>query len=648
MMHRPGHREAGAALLLFMLLLVVGASYILLDNLEGNVRKYIRQSADAKALSKAKAALIGYAVNYPEGHAGEGPGYLPCPDINDDGTAGTGCKLASGNTVGRLPFKTLEISDLRDDAGERLWYAVADNYKNNPKVPQLNSTTPGNFTVDGRSDVVAVIFAPGTSLPGQDRSGSGITDVTNYLEGDNADNDNDFVTRAAGNFNDHLITITRRELMDAVEKRVIGQVRRTLLTYRSTYGAFPWLAPFGDPATSKFHGQVGTWKGQLPFHLSTDGSPRNPFTSDLTISWSGISGATLNQTDDTVGVTLPAPTTSCTTNSQCSNSSDPFYNQIPANLPISGATCTWSNRDTFNCSGSYSDTVNAYVRSESGTAYGYKNAWGTGWVQFYATTPPCTSVCSTTSGNWKWTWAYFPSNYYTSGWGTYNITKYMQGDLNRQYDFAITFTDGNGATVHAPTAGTVRTRDLDTSGSLATASVFLTVTDTWTLTGQWPDYGVSTKQSVTTLTGNTSTTGSIAAAGIKYDIDIDGGELPAWFVNNGWQDLIYVAYSEAEPLPGDTASGQDCKSLGGPCLTLKDCGATGSSCSVPPGNNINDIRALVMGAGRQLSFQDRTSSPGTLSSYFENENSTPANDNFEKGSETSTFDDKIRIVKTAP
>lgn len=638
-MHTPGHRDTGAALIAFMLLIVVGASYILLDNLERNVRKYIRQSANTRALSEAKAALIGYALNYPEGHPGEGPGYLPCPDITNDGTAGGSCSLAGGTTIGRLPFKTLEISELRDNTGARLWYAVSDNYKNNPKVlSQLNSDSPGDFTVDGRSDIVAVIFAPGGPVASQDRNADPLS-VANYLEGDNADGDNDFVTRASGEFDDQVTVITRRELMDAVEKRVIGQVRQTLLTYQATYGAFPWLAPFSDPATSPFHGQTGTWKGQLPFHLSTDGNPRNPFTSNLTISWSGITSATINQTDDTVGVTLPAPTSSCTTNSQCSNGSDPFYNQIPSNLSISGATCTWSNRDTFNCAGTYSDTVNAYLRTESGTVYGYKNSWGTGWVQFYARTPPCTSPCSTSSGTWNWTWAYFPGNYFSLGYNTYNITKYMQGNLNRQYDFAITFTDGNGATVHAPTSGSVRTRDLDTSGSLSTASVVLTLTDTWTISGQWPDYGVTTKQSVTTLNGNSATTGSIAASGIQYDIDVDGDELPSWFVSNGWEDLIYVAYADNEPLPGDTTAGQDCKSLPGPgsCLTL---GGTGTP--------NNDKRALVIGAGRQLGSQDRTASPGVLSSYFENQNNTPADDDFEKGSQTSTFNDKIRIVEAAP
>lgn len=244
-------RETGAALLAFMLVFVVGASYILVSDLNANVKKYIRQASSERVLSEAKAALIGYAVNYPESHPGQGPGYLPCPDINDNGSAGGSCSLAGGTTIGRLPFKTLEISELRDHVGERLWYAVSDNYKNNPKVlPALNSESPGNFTVDGRGDIVAVIFAPGSPVASQDRTGAGINAVSNYLEGDNANGDNSFVSRGSGQFNDQVITISRDELMSAVEQRIINQVRTVFKQYYDTYGAYPWLAPFGDPKAS--------------------------------------------------------------------------------------------------------------------------------------------------------------------------------------------------------------------------------------------------------------------------------------------------------------------------------------------------------------------------------------------------------------
>ena len=253
-------REAGAALLAFMLVVIVGASFILVSSLNANVRQYVRKEASTRALSEAKAALIGYALRYPETHPGEGPGYLPCPDISNNGSAGGSCSLAGGTTIGRLPWKTLESGELRDEVGERLWYAVSDNYKNNPKnPPRLNSETPGNFTVDGNSDIVAVIFAPGSPVASQDRAAAPL-DVTNYLEDDNANGDTSFVSRAAGEFNDHLVVITRAELMAIVEQRVIDQVRTVLKKYYSTYGAYPWLTPFADPKAS-FQGLRGTHNG---------------------------------------------------------------------------------------------------------------------------------------------------------------------------------------------------------------------------------------------------------------------------------------------------------------------------------------------------------------------------------------------------
>jgi hypothetical protein len=253
-------REAGAALLAFMLVVVVGASFILVSNLNANVRQYVRKEASTRALSEAKAALIGYALNYPETHPGEGPGYLPCPDISNNGSAGGSCSLAGGTTIGRLPWKTLEISNLRDYAAEALWYAVSDNYKNNPKVlPRLNSEAPGTFNVDGRSDIVAVIFAPGPPVASQDRATDPL-DVNNYLEDDNANGDSSFVSRGPGEFNDQLVAITRAELMGIVEQRVINQMRTVLKKYYNTYGAYPWLTPFADPKAS-FQGLRGSHNG---------------------------------------------------------------------------------------------------------------------------------------------------------------------------------------------------------------------------------------------------------------------------------------------------------------------------------------------------------------------------------------------------
>src|SRR6185295_4229955 len=104
----------------------------------------------------------------------------PCPDITNTGTAGGSCSNGGGTTIGRLPWKTLGLPDLRDASGERLWYAVTDSFKNNPAVGTLNSDSRGGITVrdrngnvvnDGtdvgtftRSGAIAIIIAPGGIL----------------------------------------------------------------------------------------------------------------------------------------------------------------------------------------------------------------------------------------------------------------------------------------------------------------------------------------------------------------------------------------------------------------------------------------------------------------------------------------------------
>ncbi len=248
-------RQCGAAMLAFLLILIAASSYALVTKLNANVRTYTRDSSSLGSLNDAKAALIGYAVNYPLDHAGKGPGYLPCPDINNNGSAGSSCSLSGNTTIGRIPWKTLELDHLRDAAGETLWYAVADNFRSNPSLDILNSETPAQFTLDGNTDVVAVIIAPGSVIGAQerDRTDTNIsTEIGNYLEDDNNDFDIDFISvdpdaSNINDFNDVIITITRDELMEAVEKRVLGEVKSALSNYKTTHGAYPWVSVFTDP-----------------------------------------------------------------------------------------------------------------------------------------------------------------------------------------------------------------------------------------------------------------------------------------------------------------------------------------------------------------------------------------------------------------
>lgn len=200
-------RQRGQALLVLLILLVLGGGAAFYFFLSPNSAAIEKDKITAAALAQAKAALIGYAAGVTLSGASR-LGDLPCPDTDDSGQSGTSCGNAAGTTgqtsrIGRLPWRSLGLPDLRDGDGERLWYAVSRNFKNNFRstcaspgdAGCLNSDTRGTITVrnntgitlhDGSnpdahtpSGVIAVIFAPGGVLQrqgavtAQDRSCNG-------------------------------------------------------------------------------------------------------------------------------------------------------------------------------------------------------------------------------------------------------------------------------------------------------------------------------------------------------------------------------------------------------------------------------------------------------------------------------------------
>ena len=243
----PGVRSStGAALLAFILVLILSSTWLLLSDLNGHTQAYVRRADTELALSRAKQALLHYAMNYPDlrDNPDKGPGFLPCPDRNNDGRPESNCALSTGTTLGRLPFTILGLDDPRDSSGERLWYALSPDFKNSQSNQALiNSETPGQLSVDGVNDVVAVVIAPGAPVSSQyARPGNAAAD---YLEGDNANISDSAFSTTAGN--DQLAIITRADLMSVVEQRVVNEMRAVLARYRAEHSAYPWLTPFADP-----------------------------------------------------------------------------------------------------------------------------------------------------------------------------------------------------------------------------------------------------------------------------------------------------------------------------------------------------------------------------------------------------------------
>src|SRR5215470_17126053 len=111
-------RQRGVAAVILVALFSVILIGVLLSSLSG---KSSQNQADEKsfpALAQAQAALIAYAAGHPTL-----PGRLPCPDVDNDGVEDAPCGAVGANQLGRLPWKTLGIPDLRDGSGECLWYA---------------------------------------------------------------------------------------------------------------------------------------------------------------------------------------------------------------------------------------------------------------------------------------------------------------------------------------------------------------------------------------------------------------------------------------------------------------------------------------------------------------------------------------------
>ena len=259
--HRePRSKEGGQILLGLLVLLGIALSvfvYNVIDPAEASAR---RAAHTETTLREARDALVGRAAS-----DANRPGSLPCPDINNDGILTLGVDYGAGGVctslIGRLPWRTLGLPDLRDDAGERLWYALSDLFSDNAGTGPINSDTRGNITVyqDSASpaskitsEAVAIIFAPGPVVAGQIRDPTNANNPANYL--DTADGVNNatptanppiaplpsFIVVAAPSsynppltFNDKALVVTTADLIPVVEQRVARELRTLLMSYRS-------------------------------------------------------------------------------------------------------------------------------------------------------------------------------------------------------------------------------------------------------------------------------------------------------------------------------------------------------------------------------------------------------------------------------
>jgi len=379
-------RQHGAALMVMLVIMIIGAAAILVSALSSSSLQIERDRTTADALAKAKAALIGRAVADITS-----PGSLPCPDIDDTGIAQSTVGQPGGNCpnyIGRLPWKTLGLPDLRDGSGERLWYALSPNFRDYVSLNPINSDSQGTLTISGTStasNVIAIVFSPSATLSGQSRSstqtasctttGTTVANslcATNYLEGSNANlstaatPNTAFQTAASSStFNDEMINITHDALFQPVETRIAREAKKCLDAYAAdstnTYHRYPWAA--SDIDTS-YTGSYNTLFGRIPVIPITTTQNIDATATTMLTALSNLQAAlnaySTNNNTSTKAALLSAGQTLATAADNADNNPGTFQ---PYNYLTDQAQNAGTSAQNLANGGSSVSTVQNYVNS---------------------------------------------------------------------------------------------------------------------------------------------------------------------------------------------------------------------------------------------------------------------------------------------
>lgn len=252
-MHCNNEKQSGFIVLMGMLMLVLGAAawFATYGSLQSNAMKLAKNDKGIAQLQHVKDKFLAYAAAQPEVYSDSanvpGPGYFPCPDEDGDGDVDTQCDVDSSGVnrtfvLGKVPYKIgtryFTFLDSRTD-NSLFWYAVDARFVNSSaryatstsqRLSDLNINLPATvtdvggatvspLTLDGRNDIVMVLFYAGEPVLGQNRPSNSSADYLeqgSYTEGYTKD----FKSISSSNFNDYVIAITRKEWESAVLSRV--------------------------------------------------------------------------------------------------------------------------------------------------------------------------------------------------------------------------------------------------------------------------------------------------------------------------------------------------------------------------------------------------------------------------------------------
>jgi hypothetical protein len=229
--HPARARQQGLALLFLLVIATLGSLSLYLSNLSPVIQDNLRRQRTDFALREARDSLIGYSLRLRDLQRAQDPdalndddkmpyGLMPLPDLGSTRNGNVGCTTegCEANTpagisydvngvlptlLGRFPWKSLGSQALRDGHGECLWLMVSSLHLNKRTSivagPAINGDTLGQLDIvtangtnallrilaqGGDADLraherpIAIVFSPGPPLPGQDRTSSGLDDVT--------------------------------------------------------------------------------------------------------------------------------------------------------------------------------------------------------------------------------------------------------------------------------------------------------------------------------------------------------------------------------------------------------------------------------------------------------------------------------------
>ena len=270
--------QRGAALIILMLAIVLSLVTLVTFRSERKGPELEAQRKTTLALAQAKEALLGRAASNSDS------GTLSCPSIdgalgisNTKFAAGGGIECGNGpisSNFGWLPWKSLNLGDLRDGSASLLWYMLGSGYvdKGNYSPPPtpfspltvmiiLVDVNPGDLretivNVTAIPNIAAAIIAPGAPFPGQVRSGAALTNSSNfaaYFEGVAVSATNTLTIKIEQKrnypllkYNDQYLLITNKEILERSTPGVAQAIAAELNTnYASGYPPTGWLPSGG-------------------------------------------------------------------------------------------------------------------------------------------------------------------------------------------------------------------------------------------------------------------------------------------------------------------------------------------------------------------------------------------------------------------